>query len=88
MPLSETCGYRSNPDLQPNEFCGKTREEHRLLIHEFVPSNIVMIHITGMDGPFKCPNCQMLWFLKEDDFYTCVTCVKRYQAIKSGDLDL
>jgi hypothetical protein len=80
--LSETCGYRSNPDLQPNEFCGKTKEEHRYLLHSFIPSNIVMIHVTGTQGPQKCMRCGMIWFLKEDNFATCVSCTQRYEMIK------
>lgn len=83
MPLSETCGYRPNPDFQPNEFCGKTQEQHTLLLHSFVPSNVVMVHLRGSDGPLKCMVCDMLWFMKEDDVFTCVSCKQRYQALSA-----
>ena len=82
MPLSETCGYRTNPDLEPNKFCGLSKEEHRLALHGFVPSNIVMIRLTGNPESTKCMKCGMLWFMKEDNFYTCVTCTQRYEGIK------
>lgn len=86
MPVSETCGYRPNPELQPTEFCGLPKDRHRLLLHSFVPSNIVMVHLAGTDGPTPCARCGMLWFLKEDDILTCVACKQRYQTLKVGDL--
>ena len=84
MPLSETCGYRPNPEIKPNEFCGKTKEQHKLLIHSFVPSNIVLIHVRGTEGPQKCITCQQIWFLKEDNVATCVNCKQRYEMLSNA----
>ena len=80
-PVSETCGYRSNPQLEPNKFCGLTKEQHKLALHSFMPSNIVVLHITGQPKPVECMKCNAIWFLKEDEVYTCVACTQKYMTI-------
>lgn len=90
MAEIETCGYITDPVLKPNEFCGKTKEQHTLLLHPFIPSNFIMFHIRGThpDERVKCLRCGEQWFLKENEFATCTNCKQRYQTISFKDLGL
>lgn len=78
MPIFEVCIYKAR---DATSICGLTREEHRFLLHTFIPSpNIVRLHIKGVEGDVQCLKCEGVFYIKEGDYHTCISCGARYQA--------